>query len=200
MRTNRQAIHPTYVRILDAARSLFAERGYRATSMRQIAARVGITDPGLYYHFASKREILTALLDEAPRARSEPAATTVPELVDQICDLFQSYSRDAEISRIALRAQLGHEPDALAFRERRLGHLRAALRPSVEALFGAASGDRLRAVEYLLFGMLWDGVITYGSEWPTIAGQHAFQDRSRRLFSLILRQHGAERDHSWGTT
>ncbi|WP_157254282.1 TetR family transcriptional regulator [Nonomuraea typhae] len=55
-------------RILEAARTLFAARGYRATSMQAIADQVGITKAALYYHFDSKEEILrrltVPLLDE----------------------------------------------------------------------------------------------------------------------------------------
>ncbi|MFI6387209.1 TetR family transcriptional regulator [Nonomuraea sp. NPDC050547] len=51
----------TSQRILDAARDLFAARGYRATSMQAIADRVGITKAALYYHFDSKDDILRRL-------------------------------------------------------------------------------------------------------------------------------------------
>ncbi|MFB4276831.1 MULTISPECIES: TetR family transcriptional regulator [unclassified Nonomuraea] len=67
----------TSERILEAARALFAARGYRATSMQAIADEVGITKAALYYHFDSKEEILRRLtlplLDEleAVLARAE---------------------------------------------------------------------------------------------------------------------------------
>ncbi|MEV1001870.1 TetR family transcriptional regulator [Nonomuraea sp. NPDC050202] len=51
----------TSERILEAARALFAARGYRATSMQAIADEVGITKAALYYHFDSKEEILHQL-------------------------------------------------------------------------------------------------------------------------------------------
>jgi hypothetical protein len=51
----------TSERILEAARVLFAARGYRATSMQAIADEVGITKAALYYHFESKDEILHQL-------------------------------------------------------------------------------------------------------------------------------------------
>jgi len=44
--------------ILDAARALFAEAGYEATSIAGIAKIVGVADGAIYRHFASKREIL----------------------------------------------------------------------------------------------------------------------------------------------
>lgn len=48
--------------ILTAAVELFGEVGYRGTSLRDIAQRVGITHPGLLYHFNSKQELLSAVL------------------------------------------------------------------------------------------------------------------------------------------
>ena len=49
--------------ILRAARAAFASNGYHATSVREIAARVGVTIPALYYHHENKEAILYALLD-----------------------------------------------------------------------------------------------------------------------------------------
>ncbi len=53
---------PTRQRILEAARELFTQHGYHGTSTRKLAALVGITEGAIFKHFASKREILLALL------------------------------------------------------------------------------------------------------------------------------------------
>ena len=53
----------TAARILDAAEAVFAERGYEAASLREIARRAGLQQPGLYNHFASKRDLYAAVLD-----------------------------------------------------------------------------------------------------------------------------------------
>jgi AcrR family transcriptional regulator len=48
-------------RILDIALELFTEHGYEKTSLRQIAERLGFSKAAIYYHFASKDDILMAL-------------------------------------------------------------------------------------------------------------------------------------------
>nr|MDT0525032.1 TetR/AcrR family transcriptional regulator [Streptomyces sp. DSM 41633] len=41
----------------------FNEQGYHGTSVREIAARVGVTVPALYYHYANKQALLATLLE-----------------------------------------------------------------------------------------------------------------------------------------
>ncbi len=48
--------------ILDAAGRMFSEQGYGAASTRKIAMAVGVKQASLYYHFASKEDILAGLL------------------------------------------------------------------------------------------------------------------------------------------
>lgn len=52
----------TAARILDAAEELFAERGYRGASLRDVALRVGLRIPSLYNHFPSKDALYAAVL------------------------------------------------------------------------------------------------------------------------------------------
>jgi AcrR family transcriptional regulator len=52
----------TREQIRKLALELFAERGYDATSLREIAERLGITKAAVYYHFKTKEEILASLV------------------------------------------------------------------------------------------------------------------------------------------
>jgi AcrR family transcriptional regulator len=51
----------TRERILDIALDLFIDKGYDKTSLREIAEKLGFSKAALYYHFASKDDILLAL-------------------------------------------------------------------------------------------------------------------------------------------
>lgn len=81
----QQRSHNRLEAVLDAAAMLFATRGYKSTTMRDIATEAGMQPGSLYYHFASKQELLQAIyeiavaqaqarLDEAIASREEPRA------------------------------------------------------------------------------------------------------------------------------
>ena len=53
--------------LLDVAIEVFAERGFHATSMDDIAEAAGVTKPVLYQHFPSKRALYRELLDDIGR-------------------------------------------------------------------------------------------------------------------------------------
>src|SRR5215468_2446200 len=51
--------------IIDAATRLFSQRGFVETGIDDIGAAVGVTGPAVYRYFASKEELLGAVLDRA---------------------------------------------------------------------------------------------------------------------------------------
>jgi AcrR family transcriptional regulator len=65
---------PTREKILDVALDLFTDQGFDGTSMREIAGRLRLTKPSIYYHFASKEEILLALHMRAHELTKEALA------------------------------------------------------------------------------------------------------------------------------
>ena len=54
----------TRERIQSVALELFAEQGYDKTSLREIAERLDVTKAALYYHFKSKEDIVTSLVED----------------------------------------------------------------------------------------------------------------------------------------
>jgi len=72
-REKRKKGEATRVAIEDAAIELFMEKGYHATSMRQIAERAHIALGGIYNHFKSKDEIYEAIIvDKHPYKKILP--------------------------------------------------------------------------------------------------------------------------------
>jgi AcrR family transcriptional regulator len=61
--------------MLAAARELFVEHGYTATTMKAIAEQAGMAVQTLYFTFATKRAILSELLDVEIAGDTEPVAT-----------------------------------------------------------------------------------------------------------------------------
>ncbi|RKN40007.1 TetR/AcrR family transcriptional regulator [Micromonospora endolithica] len=60
----RESTGGTRERIQAVALELFTEQGYEATSLREIAERLNVTKAALYYHFKSKDEIVTSLVED----------------------------------------------------------------------------------------------------------------------------------------
>jgi len=58
--------------VLDAALALFSHQGYRATSMREIAQKAGVSTGNVYHHFRDKETIFLELLDVYWRAIENP--------------------------------------------------------------------------------------------------------------------------------
>ncbi len=50
--------------LLDTARMVFARSGFHETSMNDVATEAGVTKPVLYQHFASKRDLFQAVLED----------------------------------------------------------------------------------------------------------------------------------------
>jgi AcrR family transcriptional regulator len=77
--------------LLDVAVAVFNERGYDATSMEELAGRLGITKSAIYHHVPGKGELLRLALDRAldalfavteePGARSGPAISRLEHVV-----------------------------------------------------------------------------------------------------------------------
>jgi AcrR family transcriptional regulator len=117
-------------RIQEVARELFTEKGVQRTSLQDIASRLGITKPALYYHFSSRedlvRSILTPLMDEgealvAGFERRRGAARATPrELLEGWFDFHYRYRADLVlvVAELTTLADLGLIDKLLAWRER----------------------------------------------------------------------------------
>lgn len=117
------AVHSKEAEILDAAARLFKEKGFHATSMRDIAAAVGMQKGSLYYHITSKEELLfrishdainaiIARLEEiaaAPLCPTEKLRQAIENHVLTLCDrldLLSVFLKESKILTAEQQAQI----------------------------------------------------------------------------------------------
>ncbi len=133
----------TRSRIQDVARELFGQKGVQRTSLQDIADRLGISKPALYYHFSSRedlvRSILQPLIDDgeefvAAQERLRGAARATPrELLQGYFDFHYRHRADLLliVTDLTTLADLGLIDSMLAWRDR-LGKLVFGRRPTLE--------------------------------------------------------------------
>ena len=113
-------------RYLDAAGHLFAARGYRAVSIDDLGAAVGVSGPALYKHFASKEAMLIELLLGASERLVQGYESTVAasgESAQTLRDLIAFHLDFALAERDIIRIQdreLANLPDEANRRVRSL--------------------------------------------------------------------------------
>lgn len=156
---------PMRERILDVALDLFIQNGYDGTSLREVAERLGVTKAALYYHFASKDDILMALhmrLHElgrdAMRRLSEGHMTLTrwSELLDSLLDEMVAQRRIILLhERNQAAFEKLHRKDHEADHEDMQAQLRAILADAEVPL-----ADRVRMA--CSFGAVFGGLFMFG--------------------------------------
>ena len=83
--------------LLDCAATLFAKSGYARSTTAELARCAGVTEPIIYRHFASKKDLFVALIERT-------AARTLQHWQDRLADADEPAER--------LRRLLGENPMA----------------------------------------------------------------------------------------
>ncbi len=155
--------------ILSAAMDVFGTQGYEGGSMREIASRVGVSEPAIYRHFSGKEALFLALLRlGAGRAREEAYAlidsVEPPDLGAQILAAIANRRRAvrlyAPLLRTVLPAAARNEGFRNEFRDVMVEPLRRKLvakAEQVDRFMGVKDADasreaRVRALMSLLVG------------------------------------------------
>ena len=106
---SRPGVTSTKEKILAVAIDLFAENGYKETSLREIAHDVGITEGAVYKHYQSKESILLAIfnyLEEQIYSPLPPASipgrSIFRDLLEMLPDYLLSNPRVVKISQIMI--------------------------------------------------------------------------------------------------
>lgn len=121
MARSRSGGERTRQRILRAALGCFAERGYAATAIQDIARAARVSKPALYYHFRDKADLFRALVTEAYEARQRRLQTALASARDIQTRLravmrswFESFHENRQLLQLALATMFAAPGDAPA--------------------------------------------------------------------------------------
>jgi AcrR family transcriptional regulator len=121
------------------ARDLFVQQGVQRASLQDIADKLGITKPALYYHFDSREElvrsILVPLIDEGERFvenQERRGGSDARELLEGYFDFHFRHRQDMVLvlAELTMLADLGLIDKVLGWRDR-LGRLVFGPRPTL---------------------------------------------------------------------
>jgi AcrR family transcriptional regulator len=160
-----------------AARQLFTERGYAATSTTEIVERAGVTRGALYHHFAAKEDLFRAVFeqleDEVTKHVAKEALTSADPL-EQLRLGTRAYL-DACIDPAVQRVVLLEGPSVLGWQtwqeiEQRYGY--GLVVAGVEAAIGAGliAAQPVEPLAHVLFGALTEaGMVVARADDPGVA-------------------------------
>jgi AcrR family transcriptional regulator len=161
-RTKAAQREATTAALLQAARALFAERGYAGVGTEEIVQRAGVTRGALYHHFRGGKEDLfhTVLVqisaETTQRVIRAASATDDPwETLVLGADAFLDACKSQEVQRIMLidgPAVLGWDVWRAADSDYALGLLEQAVQRAIDA--GRISDQPARALAHVLIGAL----------------------------------------------
>ncbi len=125
--------------IEEAASRLFAERGYAATTLEDVAGAAGVTKPVLYQHFESKKDLHLTLLAQhrdallTELAESLAEETPLSERIPRVADAWFSYVDRNRYAWAMLFRDTTGDPEVQAFYREMQGTARSVLVALIEA-------------------------------------------------------------------
>jgi TetR/AcrR family transcriptional regulator len=112
---HRTSGHQTRAEILAAAERHFAERGFEAARLEDIAADVGIRRAAIFYYFGGKDELYAAVLDEVFDAgmATLPSHGSAAERIEaSLIGWIDYVARRPSVARLILREAASAQPGA----------------------------------------------------------------------------------------
>jgi AcrR family transcriptional regulator len=179
--------------IVTAAMEVFAERGFHASTTRDIASRVGMSPAGLYVHFESKEEVLAAICVAAHRSADHEFASalegpmSVDVLAKAVGDLAAWHAENPRMARVAQYELEALEPESRKAVDRIRRQTQDRARKYVSALVkgGLVDTNDVRSLTRGLMSICVDVCRWYDPAGPVkpAAIQVTYTDLARRMLS-----------------
>jgi TetR/AcrR family transcriptional regulator len=178
--------------LIKIATSLFAEKGYASTSVREIVERAGVTKPVLYYYFKNKEGLFYAILEEA-YLELEALLAQQLESQESFHDRIVAFSRQLynlgmahqDLNRMAQNLMFGPPKGVPAYdfdryRERILHAIRAIYEEGLAR--NEVKESDPEEVAFLVFGLL-----SFCFNLDCLHPETADPERPLRLLRMIIR-------------
>jgi AcrR family transcriptional regulator len=187
--------------LLVAARDLFGEQGYAATSTEEIVERAGVTKGALYHHFADKEQLFRAVFEQVQREVSDAAVVEFlqPDSWQALlagCRLWVQAHTPAEVRQISLidaRVVLGVDATQQIETKFSIVALRGALRKAMHA--GVIARRPLRPLSLMLYGALSQACLYLATaDDPDAARAEVADNIESLLTGMRVHPTGAELD------
>ncbi len=184
----------TRAALLGVARRLFAERGYAAAGTEDVVREAAVTRGALYYHFADKRALFEALVEQEA-ATVLAAINLAAEGARDPLDALQRGSRaflEACLAPGTRQIYLLDAPSVLGWprwREIDGRHAMGSLRLGVDAAVAALPPERqlsAEALTYLLSGAMNEAVLWLAEARDERAAQAACERALDRILALLF--------------
>lgn len=174
--------------VLDGAAQLFAEKGYVATSMRDIAHACDMLPGSLYYHFAAKEELLVAVYErgvdeilaevrQAISRESEPWA----RLQAACAAHLETVLRRSDYAQVLIRVLPDDVPQAAP----QLARLRDSYEREFAALINALPLDGKDGADRKALRLMLIGALNWSRFWFTPGGRETPRSLARKFVGFI---------------
>ncbi len=178
-------------RILAAALELFARDGFDDTTVREVAARSGVTDAAVFYYFPSKRSLLDALWTIRPERNIrtlEPGPAMTPARLREIIDETLDFVADNhDLMRLMSCEALGGDQTARALQQESRAVWRRAIHAHFAAAFDATTADRATDILHaLIHGVTMRAMMEHGDRAGDIFRDSAFREQLWRKAVLVV--------------
>jgi AcrR family transcriptional regulator len=184
-------------RILDAAVTLFYERGYEKTTLDDIADLLGVRKPFIYYYYKSKSDLLSEICERGINTSMAALEKTLDEkgtASDRLVRLCRSFILAVISSQKHLAIFSREEKNLLADDHARISNTRREFDRKLTALLEEGRKKRQFSIkDARLTALAIDGVVSWCSVWYRPHGRLSAEAIADEMTELVMNLVGKRR-------
>ncbi|MEW5977807.1 MAG: TetR/AcrR family transcriptional regulator [Acidobacteriota bacterium] len=179
--------------ILQTAIKLFAERGFRGTTTRELANAAGVTEPVLYQHFKTKRDLYGAIIERKSQEGQEKFESRLAPYLARGDDvgyfrtlaelILEHFAEDPAFARLFLFSALERHELARLFYER---HIQCFQQLISGYIRDRAKSKFLRRVDAQTAGCAFLGMVTRYGNMSVLFNEPLGRKRIKKISAIVV--------------